>query len=116
VNWGDGQTTIFESSDGVLNLRHAYQKGGNYQPIVQVTDSGGAFTTLQLSAVAKERPAIIAATSPFMDEIARYLWLLWPVYLVILLMLISFWLGEIEVAHYIWTHRFRRKHSKRRHA
>ena len=117
VNWGDGETTTFESIDGVLNLSHAFAKGGNYQPIVQVTDLTGALVTLQLSAVVKDRLQIVAVASPLMDDIARYLWLLWPVYGIILLMLISFWLGEIEVAHYIWTHKFSRKHTKRhRHA
>lgn len=117
IDWGDGQTTNFESKDGVLQLSHAYSRGGNYQPVIQVTDERGSGATLQLSAVVKDWPVVATNTSPFLTEIQRYMGILWPAYLVILLMLVSFWLGELEIVHYIWADKVRgKRHAKRRRA
>ncbi len=116
ITWGDGETTTFQSQDGILNLSHAYKKGGDYQPILHVTDADGATVQLQLSAVVKDWPIIAVTTMPFGAEIERYLWALWPAYLAILLMLASFWLGELEVVHYIWMDKVRgKRRHKRRH-
>lgn len=108
VDWGDGQTATFETNNGALNLNHIFVKGGNFQPLVQVTDTAGAVTSLQLSAVVKERPVAVAAILPFTDDIQRYLGILWPAYLAVTLMLVSFWLGEMEFVH-IWKRKLRGK-------
>lgn len=116
ITWGDGETTTFQSTDGLLNLMHAYKKGGEYQPMLHVTDATDATIQLQLSAIVKDWPFVAVTTVPFAADIERYLWALWPAYLAILLMLVSFWLGELEVVHFIWADKIRSKRRKRRHA
>lgn len=101
VTWGDGEVTTFQSNDGILNLSHAYKKGGDYQPLVRITDANGTVVLLQLSAIVKEMPLVAVTTLPFATDIGRYLWVLEPAYVVLGLMVVSFWLGELEVTHYV---------------
>jgi hypothetical protein len=101
VTWGDGEETTYQSADGVLNLSHIYKKGGDYQPIVRITDANGTVVLLQLSAIVKDTPLVAVTTLPFAADVGRYLGVLEPTYIAIGLMVVSFWLGELEVTHYV---------------
>jgi hypothetical protein len=101
VTWGDGEETTYQSADGILNLSHVYKKGGDYQPIVRITDANGTVVLLQLSAIVKDTPLVAVTTLPFAADVGRYLGVLEPTYIAIGLMVVSFWLGELEVTHYV---------------
>jgi len=112
IDWGDGRTTQLDRSvEGPFTISHAYQTAGSYQPLVTATDSGSQAATYQLSAVVKPRPSVTHAT--FIDELQHYLWVVWPVYAAILLMAISFWLGELEVIRRFRESRRRRARRSR---
>ncbi len=114
ITWGDGQTTMFKTNDGALRLSHIFDRSGNFQPIVEVTDSSGVLAMLQLSTVVKEHPIVGANIIPFADDIQRYLIILWPAYVAILLMLVSFWLGEMEIVRYAWRQKVRHRSLRHR--
>jgi hypothetical protein len=67
-----------------------------------VIDSNGTSDTaavLQLLAIVKPtNGAPITSTTTPASGITNYLWLIWPTYLAIVLMVLSFWLGELEIS------------------
>lgn len=104
VDWGDdSQSTITRSDGNSFTLTHAYPASKTYTVFMKVTDSQGVTAMLQLSAVVKEQPISVASitnTGPvasFLASIKRYLWIVWPVYIAVVLMVLSYWLGEQEM-------------------
>lgn len=103
IDWGDGTTSNRDRDDSQLfTISHNYKDAGTYRPTIRVVDAGGTSNTtsvLQLLAIVKPSNGapIVSATTPA-SGITNYLWLIWPTYLAILLMVLSFWLGELEVA------------------
>jgi hypothetical protein len=109
VLWGDGSSaTIIRQTGDDFTISHAYKgrfSGAIESKIikVQAVDPSGQSSTLQLSALIRN-PAyhgLIAGTakptSPwswFINTIRPWLWILWPGYIIILLLVFSFWLGE----------------------
>jgi len=99
VDWGDGTTTKLTRPDtSAFIITHTYTKAGLYQPIVRASDSSGLGASLQLSAIVKPKPLILSYTqNPFLEGLQKYLWAAWPAYVIIVLMVVSFWLGEREI-------------------
>jgi hypothetical protein len=102
IDWGDG-TMSNRDRDGsdLFTISHSYNNPGVYQPTIRVVDAGGnSNTTMLLQLLAIVKPSngapIVSATTPS-SGIAQYLWFIWPTYLAIVLMVLSFWLGELEV-------------------
>jgi hypothetical protein len=110
TNWGDGTTSeLFFKTDPTFNIKHNYAKKGNYNIVVSSTDAKGYNAVFQLSArvVVDTIPSgLKGATTTFgkssnifsssMSRLKHWLWIAWPSYLVVVLMMVSFWLGERE--------------------
>ena len=107
IDWGDGsRSTLIRQTGADVVIRHTY--GWTTAAItsmiinVQATDASGAASTLQLDA--RIRNTVFAGNSAnttsggMLGSVLRFLsswlWLLWPGYGIILLLVISFWLGE----------------------
>lgn len=104
IDWGDGSGSTLTRSDGsVFSLQHAYPEVKTYRVLVKMTDAKGAVATMQLSAVVKGQAsglASLANNGPLAGLFAQtrqYLWIVWPVYIAVVLMVFSYWLGEREV-------------------
>jgi hypothetical protein len=117
VAWGDGSTSTLQNIRGkAFTVRHVYRKGAEtrefYPVAVSVTDSKGRKATLQVFTVLNNRliPGL-GSTAP--DELPpdsslwRRLLMAWPVYVVTVLMAVSFWLGEHR-GFLIWDRAARR--------
>lgn len=105
IDWGDGQTSHVDRSDGsVFTLVHTYDSPSNaeqnYTIIITALDARGATTVLQLTAVVKSSIAPLNNSRDvfggLMNNVQRWLWVIWPAYLIVLLMAVSFWIGERE--------------------
>jgi len=108
VDWGDGSTSRFVRQDGSeFSISHAYDSPEAseqaYRLLITALDARGATTILQLTAVVKNAAAPVSASTDIfgglMTDIKRWLWVVWPVYIVVALMTLSFWIGEREVYH-----------------
>ncbi len=99
IDWGDGVTTKLTRPDtSAFTTTHTYNSAGLYQPVVQASDSSGLGASLQLSAIVKPKPFILSYTqNPFLEGLQKYLWAAWPAYVIVVLMVVSFWLGEREM-------------------
>jgi hypothetical protein len=95
IDWRDGETSTITSAEaGEVILKHTYRKDGIFEPIIKVADQQGASALLQLMGVAKALPQLGTNTLSGLDQ---YLWLMWPAYIIVALMMASFWLGELEI-------------------
>jgi hypothetical protein len=105
VDWGDGHNDVISQKDaGNVTLEHRYKSTGSHTKssfIIKImgTDSAGhqAFLQLFLSVGPAGIPNIVASNLPKGPHLNKN-WLLvaWPAYLVLALMITSFWLGEKE--------------------
>ena len=106
VDWGDGNSDVISrSAAGYLELSHIYKQQGSYRGsfiiIIKASDSAGQNAYLQLVTIVND-PNLIAPTTNKSDldavnalnKLFKYLLLSWPVYLLAIVMIISFWLGE----------------------
>jgi hypothetical protein len=108
VDWGDGQSELVRQPDqGVFSIEHTYKKpGGDKQqyPIkVNGVDVTGRRNFIQIFVTVTEKPsnAVVAQTTPSSGTpslfgTAHWLVVLWPAYTTVVLMTMSFWLGERE--------------------
>lgn len=95
-DWGDGRTDLISRNEASgFYGEHTYDRFGTYTIIVRVTDSDGHTAYLQMVTVVHQGVGVGATTaSPtFFD---RVLPLIWPIYLLVMLLLVSFWVGEIR--------------------
>lgn len=129
VEWGDGQTSAQTiPAAQTVTIRHRYTKAGYYPILVHVTDAKAFATLLQIAAFIK-LPGTAGAlfTSPTSTDqgwfnnllstlvgTKYYLWLAWPTYIVVVLMAVSFWLGERQELHQLAMQPVSIKHTKRR--
>lgn len=119
INWGDGTTsTQYYNTDPLINLKHVYKKAGYYAIKVTTSDSTGRSRLLQLAALIKlpnstgiltktstastNNKPVPEITSPLYNNF-KYLLLIWPAFIIIALMVLSFWLGEREKYQMIVT-------------
>jgi hypothetical protein len=104
INWDDGtSSTTAQSNNGLVTLNHTYNtlpsKLGTFNIKVQAVDADGDVTTTQVIAVVRNPNYVapVASTSVWqrtLSTVHPWLWILWPGYAIILLMTVSFWLGE----------------------
>jgi hypothetical protein len=104
ITWGDSQiSTVVRSSSGTFDLNHTYTSANglqNFRVSIQAVDSSGQSAYLQLLIVVRGKVVVIATTKPqkpnFYTTLRHWLWLIWLLYLIIVLMVSSYWLGERE--------------------
>lgn len=107
TNWGDGTTTsVSIATRQKFTISHKYQSVGYFPVKIRVIDALGTKTILQLAALIKKSGTVgFAAKQPpdasqsmlnsgFVQQFSRWLWLIWPSYGIVTLMVFSFWLGE----------------------
>lgn len=100
IEWGDGQTELISrSAAGSFAISHTYSKAGGYKGgyVVTVTavDTEGTTATMQLVAVVNNpvgTPLAVTQIKPPTNWSS--LLIAWPLWIVLVLMLISYWLGE----------------------
>lgn len=111
VDWGDGGlSTVSRKEVGKFKISHVYERAGINQgsfPIkIIATDGAGGSTFLQLMVIVHDKDDIAAAlpadsglsdVPPFSFAMSYQVAL--PIYLGLLLMVTSFWLGERQELH-----------------
>lgn len=121
IDWGDGKSDLISLKEpGRLTLEHIYKKPGghrgNYTVKITGSDNSGSKTYLQLFVLVNEKnvPLPVATVrqplgpgSYFNSNLLKYIW---PAYLVVALMAISFWLGEREELAVLRRQGLRRRH------
>ncbi|HVS78786.1 MAG TPA: hypothetical protein VHD84_00650 [Candidatus Saccharimonadales bacterium] len=116
IDWGDGTNSIFgQTAIGQFNIDHTYKQPGGYRGSytikVQASDAAGNYTYLEFFVIVSSRTPATVANSiyskgpPTFGGLHQWVWVAWPVYGVVLLMVISFKLGEREEAWYLRRHR-----------
>jgi hypothetical protein len=125
IAWGDGTTSnLVFNTDPIFKITHHYSVEGYYAIKVKAVDKTGVVRFIQLAAriVRPNTTGNLSTTStnyslPIIDHKATikifaasrsWLWLAWPSFIIVLIMLISFWLGERQEVH--------KMYKKRRHA
>jgi hypothetical protein len=116
VVWGDGEHSLISRPNaGSFDLSHIYKSAGAYKGsygvVVTASDSAGQQTYLQLLSIinnppnaagstgGKAKPPSISFLATTPDSLKRLTAYLWPGYGMVVLMLISFWLGERRELH-----------------
>lgn len=116
VSWGDGsQSTVLRKDQSTFDVNHVYKPLGrnltNYAIKVQAVDDNGLKAFMQTAAVVRGsqfgalsgRCATTAGTadkfcnntaSSLLSKAKQWIWIVWPTYAIVLLMVFSFWLGE----------------------
>ena len=112
------------SSPEDFTISHTYKQGGYFAVLVNVTDSAGVKSVLQLVAIVRGKGTTTFANTctancsasgqsslwEFFKDTSKMLVLAWPTYLIVILMLCSFWLGEREQLYHHFHKRARRSH------
>jgi hypothetical protein len=102
IDWGDGTTEVITRlTAGPFTVKHTYQKVGgylgSYPLIIRAADAAGHTAYLQLTTIVNS-PKGGTGTSKPTDVITGQM-LLWPIWVVLFLMVLSFWLGERREKH-----------------
>ncbi|MET0779490.1 MAG: hypothetical protein ABWY71_01510, partial [Candidatus Saccharimonadales bacterium] len=120
IEWGDDSQSVFNRTNGdSFEFTHAYPLVKTYNLFIKATDAKGVSALLQLSAVVKGQASGVASlttsgplTSLF-NSVQRYLWIVWPAYLAVVLMVFSYWLGEQDIYQRMRGRRLARASRKR---
>ena len=101
INWGDGTIDLLsESSADAFTVKHIYKQSGtgprsSYNIALKGTDVNNQTAYLQLTVQVNQRSGTIADTRPNSDG---RLMIAWPLWVVALLMVAGFRIGELTVA------------------
>jgi hypothetical protein len=114
IDWGDGTTDLVTRlAPGSFTVKHTYKKFGtgymnSYPLIIRATDSAGHQAYLQLTTIVGVSTGTNSssggAAKPTSQSGLQKLLVIWPLWIVILLMIISFWLGERREKHIMQKH------------
>jgi hypothetical protein len=107
VDWGDGRTSILSRKDaGQFDINHTYNNpggfNGSYTIKVQASDGDGSYSYLEFFVIVNSRTSagisnnIYSKGPPTLGGLHEWVWLAWPVYLAVLLMVVAYKLGERE--------------------
>lgn len=110
VDWGDGTVDLISRAfAGEFELNHVYKQPGTYNVIIKVTDANGKTAYVQLVAVANGPVDASAQTNgkeDGKDTNVRVKVILWPMYILLPLIPLAFYLGKRHQLH-ILKHRFK---------
>jgi hypothetical protein len=106
VDWGDGSHTAYlRESAGAFTISHRYrrlpQSGNSFTIKVSVTDADGRRAFIQFFILVTSKASSAPAASIFNKppptiSSRNWLWIAWPAYAGVSVMVISYWLGERE--------------------
>jgi hypothetical protein len=101
IDWGDGDSSLVsQSAAGSFKAVHTYTSAGNFSVILKATDSASQTAYLQVLTIVNGEPVAGSGAKTSQTDNARRLFdtgilgFLWPLYLLVILMITSFWLGE----------------------
>ena len=102
VDWGDGtQDLVTRLAPGPFTVKHTYSKTGGYLGefplIIRATDAAGHNAYLQLTTIVNSPKGGVSAPTNIVTS-SKW-WFIWPLWIVLLLMVLSFWLGERREKH-----------------
>ncbi len=98
IDWSDGNPQVVSlASSGTIQLIHKYSQRGRYPISISITDSLGQTSYLRLINLITPEP--LAAAQPA-DHISGSLSIAWPLYLLGIIIFLSFWLGERFVTRF----------------
>jgi hypothetical protein len=90
VDWGDGHTDLISRpAEGDFVVTHSYSQNGRFTITIKAADQDGQQAFLQLVSLVSGKGAAVTKL-----EFPSSLLLIWPLYLLILLILSAYWLGE----------------------
>jgi hypothetical protein len=89
---------------GPFTVKHTYKSAGkgylsSYPLIIRATDAIGQTAFLQLVTIVNDPNSDASGGTKSGDQPLSRIIVLWPLWIVILLMIISFWLGERREKH-----------------
>lgn len=106
INWGDGvNDLVLQPQPGQLPLNHTYRQADNYRVTIDATDRAGNKASIQTiviinGAYTKTAPLILGDP----DKALPILSIAWQGYTIVVLGVLSYWLGERSILH-----RYKRK-------
>lgn len=95
IDWGDGLAAELKSQSlqGLVTIAHTYKKAGVYKVNIQVTDTNGVSSFLQVVAVASGQvEAAPVASTQTGGTTTTVLWI--PAAIALILLIPSYWLGR----------------------
>lgn len=96
VQWGDSNNAVISRNDNVnFNATHSYARAGTYQVTLQASDSVGRVAFLTVAAIVNGAPDSLAGTTGTTST-PNQLLALWPLYVSLVAIVVSFWLGELR--------------------
>jgi len=117
VDWGDGASGHSVQPDhSTFAISHAYKTPKNYAVTITAVDASGSIARFQVVAVVNVLAANAGTftasntVSSVVAKIRERLWIIWPTYIVVVLMVIGYWLGEREEYQQLMAGR--RAHSR----
>lgn len=98
-SWGDGATDLLtRTAPGPFTLNHTYTKPGGYLGafplIIRATDAAGHTAYLQVTTIVNNPKGAAATTGGGGKPSVWTVFVLWPFWLLLLLVILAFWLGE----------------------
>lgn len=102
VQFGDSNNKILSRSDNTsFNVTHAYSRAGTYQVTIQVTDAKGnvAFLTVAVIVNGDPNTATGSTSTSTPTSVVEKLLILWPLYVALIAIVISFFIGEKRERH-----------------
>jgi hypothetical protein len=96
VNWGDGQDSTYSSSNGEVDISHVYSSAGLFKIKITAADGLGNNAFMQIFAVVNSRAGALqlSGITKITAGPQNWLKLILPAYLILALMVLSYWLGE----------------------
>jgi hypothetical protein len=119
IDWGDGHIDpIVRSDDSAFQATHIYKEKNLrevYVVKVSGSDSANTIDKVQLLAVVngKPNPAGLTTQKPpgLLSRFSKWMAYVWSAYAIVLLMVISFWLGERQELRLLAKQRRRVRHA-----
>lgn len=107
INWGDNKNDLYSRPKaGQFTISHTYDQMGGYKGSytikVQLADAGGQKAYTQFFIIVNTpnnsglAGSIFSKPPPSLGSPVKWLLLAWPAYVLVVLMVISYWLGEHE--------------------
>lgn len=94
-DWGDGKTDLVSRTEaGAASANHAYAQPGSYAVLIRVTDVNGNAAFIQVVTVVNGAAAVTGTSGPSSGSLKAGVLLAWPLYILALMMILTFWMGE----------------------
>jgi hypothetical protein len=101
IDWGDNKSDLLSRSDNLaFSVPHTYTRPGSYQVTIKATDAKGRLAFLTVLVIVNGRAETTGGTqTPTTPSKNMSLLIAWPLFVVLILLIISFWLGERREKH-----------------